>query len=65
MSPHIYDSHSASVHDTHNDAAYRNRGIDDLDVSFFDQDFSCLETELLDFFFGNRFTTLELSDLAT
>ena len=42
---------------------YRDRGIDDLDVSLFDQDFSRLETELLDFFFSYRFAALELSDL--
>jgi len=47
------------------DAAYGDGGIDNLDVSFFDQDFSCLEAELLDFFFGYLFATLELSDLAT
>jgi len=53
------------VHDTQNDAAYRDGGIDNLNVSFLDQDFSCFEAELLDFFLGYWFATLELSDLAT
>lgn len=44
--------------------AYRDGGIDNLDVSLLDQDFSGLETELLDLFFGDGFAALELSDLA-
>lgn len=40
-------------------------GVYDLYISLFDQDFSCLETELFDLFFGYWFATLELSDLAT
>jgi hypothetical protein len=53
-----------SEHDTHDGAAHRDGGIDNLDVSLFDQYLSCFETELLDFFFGYGFTALELSDLA-
>lgn len=53
------------MHNRRNDATHRDGGVNDLDVSLFDQDLSCFETELFDFFFGYRFATLELSDLAT
>ncbi len=43
--------------------ADRNGRIDVLDVAFFNEDFSCFETELFDLCFGERLTFLELLNL--